>query len=64
MEEVMAMPIQAAPVDRANRAITMQAVRAAGITPAQINVVEILPAVCALCKVFPKIPFCPILCPT
>ena len=59
----MAMPIQAAPIDRSNRAITMQAARADGISPS-LNVGDILPTICAVCKIFPKIPFCPILCPT
>ena len=60
----MAMPIQAAPIDRSNRAITMQATRVDGISPAQFDSGAILPAICAICKIFPKIPICPIFCPT
>lgn len=60
----MFMPIQAPPIDRSNRAISQQSARAEGIGPAQFDPGVILPTVCAICKIFPKIPICPVLCPT
>ncbi len=57
----MAMPIQAAPVDRSNRPMTMQS-RTDGISPSQIDPTAIL---CMICKVFPNFPICKFIsCPT
>ena len=59
----MLFPIQAAPINRANRAITMTAsARTPGIAPALVG--DILSIYCMACKLFPKLPLCPTLCPT
>jgi hypothetical protein len=59
----MSLPIQTAPIDRANRAINARA-SSRDVTPQAFDAKNILPTICAICKIFPKIPFCPILCPT
>jgi hypothetical protein len=59
----MNLPIQSAPIDRANRAINMQASAVPGIAPA-LGAGDIVPIICAICKIVPNLPFCPILCPT
>ncbi len=58
----MAMPIQAAPIDRSNRAITTQATRVEGISPS-LGAGDIPKIICMLCEIFPQIPVCPVLCP-
>ncbi len=58
----MALPIQVAPIDRANRATAAKASRADGLSPSQIDPTEIL---CMICKIFPNFPVCKFIsCPT
>lgn len=57
----MNLPIQAAPIDRANRAINMQgAARSGVISPAQFSI----KSVCPLCDLLPPPigPICKIIC--
>lgn len=56
----MALPIQAAPIDRARRVMTAQSARGEGISPSQ----PLPEVICAICKIFPQIPICPLFCPT
>lgn len=60
----MLFPIQAAPIDRSNRALTVHArTSGGGIAPQQPNVKEII---CTICKILPLPPpfgaICPIIC--
>lgn len=45
----MNLPIQTAPIDRANRAVNMQAKTAGGVSLSQ-------PDLCAICEILPPIP--------
>jgi hypothetical protein len=58
----MALPIQTAPIDRANRATAAKAPHTGGLLPSQIDPTEII---CMICKIFPNFPACKfIACPT
>jgi len=58
----MALPIQTAPIDRANRATAAKALRADGLSPSQVDPTKI---VCLICEIFPNFPLCKfITCPT
>lgn len=57
----MALPIQVASINRANRATAAKA-SGGGLSPAQIDPTEIL---CMVCKIFPNFPVCKFIsCPT
>jgi hypothetical protein len=58
----MALPIQTAPIDRANRATAAKSARADGLSPSQIDPTKII---CMICDMFPNLPPCKFIsCPT